>query len=57
MKSKFDEKKPCPLCGKLLSPSHTEYEVKYYCDCIGYSRPVIGIQKEKEGVEQNDSSN
>lgn len=55
MKSKSDEKIPCPLCGKLLSPHHTEYEVKYFCDCAGYSRPVIEIQK--EGVEQNGSTN
>ncbi len=54
MKSKSDEKTPCPLCGKLLYPRHTEYEVKYFCDCIGYSRPVIEIRK--EGVEQNGST-
>jgi len=55
MKSKSDEKIPCPLCGKLLSPHHTECEVRYFCDCAGYSRPVIEIQK--EGVKQNGSTN
>lgn len=54
-KSKSEEKKPCPLCGKLLPPHHTEHEVKYFCDCIGYSRPVI--ENQKEGVEQNGSTN
>ncbi len=59
MKTKTDEKKTCPICGKTLSPRHTEYEVKYFCDCIGYSRPVIEIKIEikTEGEEQNGSAN
>lgn len=43
---KKDAKKKCPLCGKeLVSQDAENNKVKYFCDCIGYSRPVIEIKE------------
>lgn len=55
MKPKFNESRSCPLCGKPLDPHYEEKGViRYFCDCAGFSRPVIEILQ--EGVKEDDSA-
>ncbi len=37
----------CPLCQKELPPPLKDGKIeRYFCDCIGFSRPVIEISRD-----------